>query len=83
MSRSNPYQKYENTMLWRAIERGIADLAENGDLTETTARQHIVGYLTKLATEELTSVRTEPVSRRTIRTTSRATPRTARRALTP
>ncbi len=49
--REHPYSEYEDTHVWKAIEKGIADLVDNGDLTEATAREYIVGYLTKLVTE--------------------------------
>ena len=43
----HPYVKHEGTPLWRAVERAIADLVENGDLTELTHRNYIVGYICK------------------------------------
>jgi len=48
MSRPHPYKELETTPTWRAIDRGIAELVENGDLIESTGREYIVGYLTKL-----------------------------------
>lgn len=47
MSGSHPYKQYENTALWRAIDEALADLVDNGDLSEKTSRNHIVGYLTQ------------------------------------
>jgi hypothetical protein len=45
---SHPYREYEGTPLWRALNKGIADLVENQDLEERTRREYIVGYLCKL-----------------------------------
>ena len=45
---SHPYREYEGTPLWRALDKGIADLVENQDLEERTRREYIVGYLCKL-----------------------------------
>jgi hypothetical protein len=44
----HPYVRWENTPLWKAIEKGVADLVENQDLVETEAREYIVGYLCKI-----------------------------------
>ena len=52
MSKStNPYKAFEKTDAWRVLDRGIKDLVKNGDVEEHTARQYIVGYLTKLLSE--------------------------------
>ena len=45
---SHPYCEYEGTPLWRALDKGIADLVENQDLEERTRREYFVGYLCKL-----------------------------------
>jgi hypothetical protein len=42
-----PYEKFVNTKGWKIVESAIADLVENGDLIEQTARKYIVGYLMK------------------------------------
>jgi hypothetical protein len=44
-SGAHPYVKWEGTPLWEAIEKGIADLSENRDISEITGRNYIVGYL--------------------------------------
>jgi hypothetical protein len=46
----HPYVKYENTELWKALEKGIRDLVQNQDLKETEHRDYIVGYLCKVRT---------------------------------
>jgi hypothetical protein len=46
----HPYVKYENTELWKALEKGISDLVQNQDLKETEHRHYIVGYLCKVLT---------------------------------
>ena len=48
---THPYKQFENTALWEAINKGIADLVENHDLEETTQREYIVGYLCKVIAE--------------------------------
>jgi hypothetical protein len=51
---SHPYEQFENTPLWKVINKGIDDLVENNDLEETTRREYIVGYLCKLIDESVT-----------------------------
>jgi hypothetical protein len=46
----HPYVRYENTELWKALEKGISDLVENQDLKELEQRDYIVGYLCKVLT---------------------------------
>jgi hypothetical protein len=46
----HPYWKFENTALWKALDRGISDLVENHDLKEIARREYIVGYLCKVVT---------------------------------
>lgn len=48
---SHPYKQFENTHLWEAINKGIAELVENQDIEETTQREYIVGYLCKVISE--------------------------------
>jgi hypothetical protein len=43
----HPYEKYEDTALWRALDLAITDLERNGDLTLSTSRAHVIGYLCK------------------------------------
>ena len=50
-SREHPYSAEEGSPLWKAVSEAITDLAENGDLSETTARPHIVGYICKKINE--------------------------------
>ena len=42
-----PYDRYRNTELWRKVEEAIHDLVENQDISETTRREYIVGYICK------------------------------------
>jgi hypothetical protein len=41
----HPYTKYEGRPTWRRISKAIADLEKNGDLTITTYRPHVIGYI--------------------------------------
>jgi hypothetical protein len=50
-STSHPYQQYEGTALWQAVDHAIDDLVNNGDLIEQTRREYIVGYICKIITE--------------------------------
>ena len=71
MSTPHPYQDLEKTAVWKAIDKAVADLVQNGDLIEETARPYIVGYLTKsVLSGRLSSKRLETV-RRKIREASR------------
>lgn len=45
---SHPYFDFEETLLWKVINKGIEDLTDNQDITETTRREYIVGYLCSL-----------------------------------
>jgi hypothetical protein len=42
---SHPYVQFEGTPLWRVIDRAVAGLERNTDLTLTTAREYVIGYL--------------------------------------
>lgn len=48
----HPYEQYEGLPVWRVAERAFADLVANGDIKETTARTHIVGYMVKCLVDE-------------------------------
>jgi hypothetical protein len=45
---THPYAKFEDTKLWKILNKGIADLVTNEDLKELTDREHVVGYLCKV-----------------------------------
>lgn len=40
-----PYKRYQDTEIWKLVEKIISDLATNNDLKEITDRRYIVGYL--------------------------------------
>jgi hypothetical protein len=44
----HPYVAWQGTPLWRAVEKGVADLVENQDLIEKEYREYIVGYICKI-----------------------------------
>ncbi len=44
---SSPYKKYENTDLWKLIDKSIRDLVGNNDIELLTKNEYIVGYLCK------------------------------------
>jgi len=45
LSKSHPYKKYEATPEWKVLWESIDDLVKNKDVTETTDRSYVVGYL--------------------------------------
>jgi hypothetical protein len=45
------YDKYLNFKIWKILDKAIADLADNGDIEETTQRYYIIGYLIKILDE--------------------------------
>ena len=45
---THPYTKFEDTKLWKILNKGIGDLVANEDLKELTDREHVVGYLCTL-----------------------------------
>ncbi len=45
--RPHSYTRWKGTALWKAVEKGIADLVENRDIVEKTPRAYIVGYICK------------------------------------
>lgn len=44
----HPYVVWQDTPLWRAVEKAVADLVENKDLIEKEYREYIVGYICKV-----------------------------------
>jgi len=44
---ASPYEIHRGTPVWKVVDKAINDLIENGDLTETTPRDYIVGYICK------------------------------------
>lgn len=51
MSRQHPYKSLEGHSVWKAIEKAITELEANGDLELSTARELVIGYLTKSVIE--------------------------------
>ena len=52
---THPYQEFEGSPLWRAVDAEIAALESNNDLKLTTARPYVVGALCqRLVRERLT-----------------------------
>lgn len=41
----HPYIKYENSLEWKVIHRGINELIKNKDLELQTEKKYIIGYL--------------------------------------
>lgn len=43
----HPYQSFESSPVWNALNQAIEDLIRNKDIQEHTKREYIVGYLCK------------------------------------
>jgi hypothetical protein len=56
---AHPYEEFEGTALWKAIDAELGDLVANGDLTLTTAREYVVGALCKRL-HEVQRISTDP-----------------------
>jgi hypothetical protein len=55
-----PYEQYKNDPLWATIDSALSDLVANGDLTEQTGRDYIVGYTAmKIRSASLKSIETQ------------------------
>jgi hypothetical protein len=53
MNNNHPYRKFEGTPLWDTVEKAVSALIANGDITEKTAHEHIVGYFCNAITQSL------------------------------
>jgi hypothetical protein len=64
----HPYTEYENTRLWHATKKALADLEQNQDLAISERHQYVIGYICKqLATKRLVTrdaIRSNPKKRR-------------------
>jgi len=45
---THPYVRWEDTPLWEAVEKAVADLVQNRDLVEDEYHEYIVGYIRKI-----------------------------------
>lgn len=45
---SHPYKLYQDSPLWKAIDRAVTDLVGNQDLIENEYHEYIVGYICKV-----------------------------------
>lgn len=44
---TQPYQQFENTDLWKKIEKALKELIKNQDIVVTTKTELVIGYLCK------------------------------------
>jgi hypothetical protein len=42
---TRPFSEFQHTLLWRAVERAVADLQRTRELTVQTAPDYVIGYL--------------------------------------
>lgn len=48
----NPYEQYENTILWDTIKDAIHKLQKNNDIELTTSEKYVIGFLCKSIEEQ-------------------------------
>jgi len=53
---THPYTRYENSPLWKAIDRAITDLVSNQDMVEDEYHDYIVGYICKIVDRRRSSI---------------------------
>jgi hypothetical protein len=56
---AHPYQRWERTPLWRAVEKALSHLVDNQDLVENEYREYIVGYICKIVERRKKAVITQ------------------------
>jgi hypothetical protein len=44
---ASPYDSYQDTPLWEAVNKAVCDLIRNGDLVEKTDHKLVIGYITQ------------------------------------
>lgn len=52
-SPEHPYTDYENTSLWKVVDKSIFELEENQDIKLSTPREYVIGYICKQINESL------------------------------
>lgn len=45
------YKEFEGLVVWKTIDKAIAELEENQDLVLKTPREYVIGYLCKTLIE--------------------------------
>ena len=60
----HPYVQYAGSVTWRRIDRALTDLERNADLTITTFRPLVVGYLCQAVKRVRAGAGTRPRSNR-------------------
>jgi hypothetical protein len=51
-SKDHPYVEFEQTELWRRLEKAIQQLSDNNDIKLQTDQRYIIGYLAKSLSEQ-------------------------------
>ena len=44
----HPYTRWEDTPLWRVIDKAVCDLVQSQDLVEHEYHEYVVGYICKI-----------------------------------
>lgn len=47
----HPYKEFEGLVVWKTINKAIAELEDNQDLVLKTPREYVIGYLCKTLIE--------------------------------
>ena len=55
MKLKHPYSKFEDTQLWKLVDKTVNDLIENQDIELTTRKEYVIGYICKAISEKLYS----------------------------
>jgi hypothetical protein len=50
-STKHPYTDYENTSLWKVVDKSVSELEENQDIKLSTPREYVIGYICKQINE--------------------------------
>ena len=53
---AHPYLHYQNTPLWRAVDKAVTDLVGNQDMVEDGCHEYIVGYICKVIRNRRVSI---------------------------
>ena len=55
----HPYKDFENSDLWKSLDKALVELEANQDVQITTAREYVVGYICKYLLEKEVSTKKE------------------------
>jgi hypothetical protein len=59
---AHPYAAFEDSAIWRIVDKAIRELEENQDIELATARQYVIGLICERLYEELFAARGDGMS---------------------